>query len=151
MLGSDKDISILNGLITTTIDSADGFRRSAENVNNPGFRQTFSAFAEERSHVATRLQQRVRELGGTPEDEGSMTAGLHRRWEDLKRAISSNEDQVVIDEVERGEDHIKAKFESALSDGSLTPESMVIVRQCYESVREGHDVARRLKQAMHGA
>jgi len=143
-----QDTTILNSLITTTIDSVNGFRRSAENAESPNFKKLFTHFAEQRAQIVGRLQQRVRELGGTPEDDGSIKAALHRGWEDLRTALSSNDDEAVIAEVERGEDYIKEKYELAIAEGELSPESLTLVRSCYQNVREGHDRASQLKHGL---
>lgn len=146
----DHDISVINSLITTTIDSADGFERSAENAEGGQFEQLFSAFAQERRQVVGRLQEHVRMIGGTPNDDGSLKAGLHRRWEDLRNAISGG-DKAIIDEVERGEDYIKAKYEAALKDDELSSECRSIVQEAYQSVRAGHDRMSQLKHSLEGA
>lgn len=148
MFDSNHDVSVLNGLIATTIDSAEGFARSAENAQAQRYRELFSGYAQERRQVVANLQNRVRALGGTPEDDGSVAGALHRRWEDLKRALSNNDDRAVIEEVERGEDHIKAKYESALSDDRLSAETRMTIRSCFESVLQGHEKARELKHAL---
>ncbi|HEY0044014.1 MAG TPA: PA2169 family four-helix-bundle protein, partial [Allosphingosinicella sp.] len=59
-------------------------------------------------------------------------------------------DKAVIDEVERGEDHIKHKFEAALNDGDLSAEARATVQEAYGSVRRGHDRVRDLKHALEG-
>ena len=89
-------------------------------------------------------------MGGNPEDDGSAAAALHRGWVDLKSAITGRDDKAIINEVERGEDYIKEKFETALSGGNLSAESRNTVQQCYESVRRGHDRVRDLKHALEG-
>jgi uncharacterized protein (TIGR02284 family) len=151
MLDRDNDISTLNSLITTTIDSADGFERSAENAKGGRFEQMFADFALERRQIVGRLQQQVRSLGGTPHDDGSLKAGLHRRFEDLRTAITGGGDKAVIEEVERGEDYLKSKYEAALADGELSEAARASINAAYQSVRAGHDLASRLKHAMEGA
>ncbi|HET9428709.1 MAG TPA: PA2169 family four-helix-bundle protein [Allosphingosinicella sp.] len=146
----DHDINVLNSLITTTIDSANGFERSAEDADAPQFVDMFREFAQERRQIVGRLQEKVRQLGGTPNDDGSLKADLHRRWVDLKDAIGRG-DKAIIEEVERGEDYIKAKYDAALEDSRLTPESMTLIREAYQSVRAGHDRASALKHSMKAA
>ena len=102
-MGQDHDINVLNSLITTTIDSANGFERSAEDADVPQFDEMFRSFAGERRQVVGMLQEHVRKLGGTPNDDGSLKANLHRRFVDLRDAISKGGDQEIIEEVERGE------------------------------------------------
>jgi uncharacterized protein (TIGR02284 family) len=151
MQSNEHDISVVNSLITTTIDSANGFERAAEDAHMPQFVEMFRTFAQERRQVVGMLQEHVRTLGGTPNDDGSLKADLHRRWMDLKEAMSSGGDQAVIEEVERGEDYIKSKYETALEDTKLSPPAQEVIRQAYQSVRAGHDRASALKHSMKAA
>ena len=145
---NDHDVTVLNTLITTTIDSANGFERSAEDADATRFTEMFREFATERRQMVGKLQERVRALGGTPNDDGSLKADLHRRWVDMREAISNGGDKAVIEEVERGEDYIKAKYETALEDDRLTPETRAVITEAFQSVRSGHDRASQLKHGM---
>ena len=112
MTDTSHDIRTLNGLIATTIDSVDGYRTSAQDVENPRFAEMFTARASERSSVAEQLRAEVRTLGGNPEDDGTVLAAGHRAFVNLKAAVTGRDDQAIVNEVERGEDHIKAKYRS---------------------------------------
>ena len=145
MTDTSHDIRTLNGLIATTIDSVDGYRTSASDVENPRFAELFTARASERSSVAEQLRGEVKRLGGNPEDDGTILAAGHRAFVNLKSAVTGRDDQAIVNEVERGEDHIKAKFEDALKDDSLAPESRTAIEAAYGSVKSGHDEMRDLK------
>ena len=145
MTDTSHDIRTLNGLIATTIDSVDGYRTSASDVENPRFAELFTARASERSSVAEQLRGEVKRLGGNPEDDGTILAAGHRAFVNLKAAVTGRDDQAIVNEVERGEDHIKAKFEDALKDNSLAPESRTAIEAAYGSVKSGHDEMRDLK------
>ena len=147
---NEHDVTVLNTLITTTIDSANGFERSAQDADVPTFVEMFREFAQERRQVVGRLQERVRTLGGTPNDDGSLKADLHRRWIDLRDALGGG-DRTVIEEVERGEDYLKGKYETALQDEELSTAAEIAIRDAYESVRAGHDRASQLKHSMEAA
>src|SRR5690606_24416314 len=99
---NDHDIKVLNGLIETTLDSIDGYREAAKETQNPTFRAMFEQRSFERQRVATELQGTVRQLGGEPEDDGSMLAKAHRAFLDIKHALSKD-DQAVVNSVENGE------------------------------------------------
>ncbi len=145
MTDTSHDISTLNGLIATTIDSVDGYRTSAQDVENPRFAELFTARASERSSVAEQLRAEVKKLGGNPADDGTILAAAHRGFVNLKAAVTNRDDQAIVNEVERGEDHIKAKYEAALKDDNLSPQSRSLVETAYSSVKSGHDQMRDLK------
>ena len=144
----DNDIRTLNSLIATTIDSIDGYHESAQAAESSRFAEMFNSRAVERREVLTRLQAEVARLGGNPEDDGTAAAAAHRGFLDLKAAVTGRDDQAIINEVERGEDHIKAKFERALEDDDLSPETREVIRECYASVKQGHDQMSQLKHSM---
>jgi uncharacterized protein (TIGR02284 family) len=148
MTDTNHDISVLNGLLETTIDSVDGYRTSAQDVENPRFAEMFTARASERSSVAEQLRSDIKRLGGTPDDDGSLLAAGHRAFVNLKAAVTNRDDKAIINEVERGEDHIKAKYEAALKDDNLSPQSRSLVETAYASVRSGHDQMRDLKHSL---
>ena len=148
MASNQHDIHVLNSLIKTTLDSRKGFLDAAEHAENTHFASFFADFAERRSQAAATLQAEVRRLGGNPEDDSSFLAAAHRTFMNLKEMFASRDDRAIVEEVERGEDYIKDKFETALSDNELSPTARSVVEQAYQSVREGHDRARELKHSL---
>lgn len=148
---NDHDVRVINTLIATTIDSVNGYRAAATDASNEQFRSIFTARADERESVVQELQQHVRDLGGNPEDDGSALAGAHRFMMNIRDALTGRDDEAVIAEVERGEDHIKHKYEAALADTDLSPQCRDIVQRSFRSVKEGHDQMRDLKHGVTGS
>ena len=144
---SDGQISTLNTLTTTLIDSINGFEDAASNTDNPRFQQLFREYGSDRRQVVEDLRGEVRRLGGDPADDASFLGQTHQRWVDLKAALTGRDDKAIINEVERGEDYLKEKFETALNNSDLTGDSRAVVERAYQSVRQGHD---RMSQLKHG-
>jgi uncharacterized protein (TIGR02284 family) len=107
----------------------------------------FNQRAAERRAALTKLQAEVGRLGGNPEDDGTTLAAAHYGFLDLKAAVTGRDDKAIIDEVERGEDHINAKYE-ALGNADLSPQVRQVIQEAYVSVKEGHDQMRDLKHSM---
>jgi uncharacterized protein (TIGR02284 family) len=145
------EISTLNSLIATTVDSINGYEDSARNIDNERFRDIFRQRASERQQVVEDLRAEVRRLGGDPEEGGSFLGKAHQRFEDLKAAVTGRDEKAIINEVERGEDYLKEKFETALDSGDLSGESRAVVERCYQSVRAGHDQMSQLKHGMEAS
>lgn len=148
MAEHSDQISTLNSLITTTTDSINGYEESAQNVDSSHFRELFRQRANERQEVVETLRSEVRRLGGKPEDDGSFLGKAHQRFEDLKAAITGRDEKSIINEVERGEDYLKDKWQSALQSGKLRGESHDLVERCYQSIKSGHDQISTLKHGM---
>lgn len=153
MATQESDIDILNGLIETTIDSADGYAQAAETATEAGSNADlvtmFHRFGSERQTAVAALRAQVVVLGGTPEDDGSLLAGAHRSFLQLKSLFGSSRER-IIEEVESGEDQIKHKYEDAMKQ-DLSPATHSVISKAYETVRQGHDTVRDMKRAPKAA
>jgi uncharacterized protein (TIGR02284 family) len=146
-----EDITILNTLTATLIDSVTGFEDAADNIEGGSrLQQLFRDRAGERRKVVESLREEVRRLGGDPEAEGSFLGRAHQRFLDLKSAITGRDEAAIVNEVERGEDYLKEKFETALNSGALAGETRAVVEQAYQSVKSGHDQVSQLKHTLEG-
>jgi len=144
MANTDHDLRVVNSLIETTIDSVDGYREAGKETQNATLRTLFERRASERQASVAALQAYVVSQGGKPEDDGTVLAKAHRVFVDLRSAMSKG-DEAVVKEVERGEDHIKHKYEDAVKDVELTPSARDVIDKAYASVKQGHDEMSRLK------
>jgi uncharacterized protein (TIGR02284 family) len=142
------EISVLNKLVEAAIDSVEGYTEAAGDARKPFFHDHFLRRAAERQKVRSMLQTQVHLLGGEPYDEGTFLAPTHRVFALLCKAMSSD-DKAVVDEVERAEEHIKAKFEDALKDDEISVASREVIQRGYASVLSGHSEMRALKHVVH--
>ena len=148
MLSSTENTAILKTLTSTLNDSVNGYREAAEHAEGSQFQQIFRDNAAERARVAGELQGEVRRLGATPDEDGTVLGKTHQVFLDLKAAVMGRDDKTIVNEVERGEDYLKEKFETALADTNLAAESRDIVERAYQSVRTGHDQISQLKHGL---
>jgi uncharacterized protein (TIGR02284 family) len=148
MAEHSETITALNTLIATTIDSVNGYEDSAKNIDNERLREIFRQRAGERQEVVSKLRSEVQRLGGNPEDDGSFLGKTHQRFEDLKAAITGRDEKSIINEVERGEDYLKEKWQAALHTDGIQGESRQVIEQCYQSVKQGHDQISQLKHGL---
>ena len=144
---ADNDVSTLETLTTTLIDSVNGYRDAAADAEGHQFQQLFRQMADERSETAEELRAEIRRLGGNPPDDGSLLGKTHQRFMDLKGAITGRDDKSIINEVERGEDYLKDKFETALNSDT-DPQVRSVIERAYQSVRRGHDRVRDIKHGL---
>ena len=150
MAQAEHDVKILNSLIETTIDSVDGYEKAAKESRNPEFQRIFEERAFERRRVCDELRTEVARMGGEVEDDGSILAKAHRTFLKVRDAVAGGDDKQVVDEVERGEDFIKAKFETALEDSAVSATTRETIRRAYTTVKDGHDQMRDLKHSLEG-
>ena len=145
----DHAVKVLNSLIETTLDSANGYREAAENAQSSQYSSMFADRAARRAQLVSELQQEVRTFGGSPETDQSMLGKAHNKFVDIKNAIMGGDDRAVINEVERGEDVIKAKYEAALKDQDLPSTARELINRAYGSIKSDHDEVSRLKHQLN--
>lgn len=148
-MSNSHDVDTLNSLLSTVVDSIDGFEQAGTSVETSRYKALFAEIVGERRTLSHEIAAHIRTAGGTPEDEGTMLASAHRVLMRLRDAVSKG-DTAVVDEAERGEDHIKGKFEKAAHDEALSPAVRQFVVAAAARVKAGHDKVRDLKHALHG-
>lgn len=148
MTTHSKDTTILNTLIATLLDSVEGYRKSAGDIDNSELAEKFNARARERQAAVAQLQSAVAAAGGNPEDDGTLMGGAHRVFLNLKEAVVGRDSKAIVAEIERGEDYLKGKFETALADTDLSPAASAAAQEAWNSVKAGHDEMSALKHSM---
>jgi uncharacterized protein (TIGR02284 family) len=142
-----ETINCLNDLIQVNIDSRDGFRDAAENVENLTISSLFTELSNQRNDQASELRSLVTANAQEPTDSGSFAAAAHRAWMDLRSAFGGGT-AAMLSEAERGEDYIKGKYESALKGHAGSAVTDVLNRQ-YASVKAAHDRVRDLRDSFN--
>ena len=147
-MNADGDINILNGLIGATLDSARHYRKVAGNVGNPRIRALFEHLSVQRKLIAQELQAQLVAITGSPQREGTSPSHPLRLFGNL-RLLMDYGYCALIDEVERCEERIKAKYERALLDDRLSRLSRVVIEHAYASVQQGSADMHALKRYPH--
>lgn len=107
-------IATLNGLIETTKDGEIGFRQAAKHAHAVDLRTLLNGYSDDCARSAGELQQCVTGLGGQPETGGTTVGALHRGWVNIKASLTSDDDLMLLEECERGEDHAKSEYSKAM-------------------------------------
>lgn len=145
-LSNDDVISTLNGLIETLKDGQEGFKQSAEGVESSNLKTTFYELGQQRAQFVGELQTLVRELGGDPENSGSIAGTLHRGWINIKSAVTGKDEGAILNEAERGEDVAKNSYKDALAQ-SLPANVLNVVQNQYSAIQAAHDKVKALRDS----
>jgi uncharacterized protein (TIGR02284 family) len=140
----DKTESILNDLIETSKDGEKGFNKAAADAKSAQLKTVFLEAARRCREGAQELQAMVRALGGDPEKTSSVAGAIHRGWVSIREAVTSRDDEAILEECERGEDYAKAQYRKALEHELPSTVREVVDRQ-YRGVIANHDRVRALR------
>lgn len=141
---NNEAVSVMNDLIETCRDGEKGFTAAAERADSVDLKQLFSTLATQRKTFTHELEVEVARIGGTPADMGHVAAVAHRGWMAVKAAVTTDDDQSILDECERGEDYAKKAYADALEKTLPSDLRPLVMRQA-DDVRTAHDKVRDLR------
>lgn len=143
-MDNDDVVSTLNDLIETCKDGQEGFQTCAEDIRDSSLKSLFTERAQGCAAAASELQGLVLACGGDPETTSSVSGTLHRRWVDIKSAITGKDDVAVLNECERGEDVALRSYRDAL-EKDLPANIRAVVERQYQGVLRNHDQVKALR------
>ncbi|MEO8387319.1 MAG: PA2169 family four-helix-bundle protein [Polaromonas sp.] len=144
----DEDvIEVLNDLLESCRDGEYGFRECAEHAKAQDLKTLMQRHAEECRAGGLELQTLIRQLGGKPDDGGSVSGALHRGWVSVRATLSGYSDQAVLNECERGEDAAVARYRKALKSNLPSSIRSVVERQA-QGAQRNHDQIKALRDTL---
>ncbi|GEM_PF-959922 len=124
----------LGDLLTRIIDSAKGYAECCDESDNPRFADLFKKRARQRDSFASEIRTCLAESGKDFETDGSMLAGVHRMFVELRSKLSES-DEAIFREIIRGESALVNAYEEALESIPSTSKAYSILTRQLSSVR----------------
>ncbi|WP_088340351.1 ferritin-like domain-containing protein [Robiginitalea sediminis] len=144
MTYSEKISNQLNDLLTKTIDAEKGFSVASEKVDAPEVKAFLRDKVKQRNAFGHELKSEIREFGKLPEKDGSLKGDLHRSWMKLSGALSTNQTERILEEVERGEKASLENYNEILTntDMTLPPSTKKMLERQRDSIQASLNTAR---------
>ena len=135
---SEKISNKLNELLTRTYDAEKGYKEAADKVENPTIKKFFEERAQERYNFGHELKTEIKAFGQEPDKSGSFKGTLHRNWMNLKSFFNSNDEEAMLNEVERGEKEAIETYSDILNDKDsvLPPSTETLLMKQRKMIRE---------------
>ena len=127
----NHDVEALEALASTLTDSINGYEEAASVAGDGAISSFLHAKAQERRQITESFRSRIASMRGKSDVSGSASAALHRRFLDL-RSMFQNDTKAAVAEVERGENYLKDRFESYVSDLNISASTREFIRSTYE-------------------
>ena len=116
---SEKISNRLNDLLTRTYDAEKGYRLAQEKVENPSIQKFLEDKVQQRYNFGHELKEEIKNFGELPEKGGSIKGDLHRSWMNLTTSLSTNSNERILEEVERGEKASIEEYDEILQDSDM--------------------------------
>jgi uncharacterized protein (TIGR02284 family) len=145
---SNQTVKALNEVTETMIDSYKGYEKCLEiSQDSFGLRQNFQARAQERGQLINELQGEVRQLGGEPVTEGSITGKLHRSFTKFSSFFQDDE-KAAVSAIDDGEEYLAEKIENCLESNSFASSTQGILQRAHASAKAGERYADMIEDRM---
>jgi uncharacterized protein (TIGR02284 family) len=143
----EEIVDTLNDLLESCRDGEYGFRECAEHARSEDIKVLLHRHSGECRAAGLELQTLIRQLGGKPDDGGSMAGALHRGWVSVRATLSAYSDQAMLNECERGEDAAVARYRKAMKQNLPSAIRAVVERQA-QGAQRNHDQVKALRDAL---
>jgi len=130
-----SDALRLQDVLTRYVDSRNGYLQAAQLVPQKGLAESFGLIAQRRDAVAGRIAGLIQAQGTTPDEEGSVEAGVHRWWIRLRDKMTDQEADAILSECVRGEEELERTLQAALEDEHTLEEHRALLEDALTEVR----------------
>lgn len=111
----------LNDLLTRNYDAAAGYGLASEKVRSRELKHFFTLQEQERYKFGHELKKEISYYGETPDDGTSWQGDTHHAWMNIKSTLLSNNEEVILEEVVRGERTAVKEYNSIIMETTLPP------------------------------
>ncbi|TQD39756.1 ferritin-like domain-containing protein [Haloflavibacter putidus] len=134
--------SNLNQLLEKTYDAEKGYKEAASNVKNAKMKNFLEEQAKQRYDFGHKIKEEIKAFDEKPDKGGSATGSLHRTWMDVKTAVSGNENETVMEEVQRGEKAAIEDYDDILADKDLPPSTKSLLQEQRQKIEQAYQSAK---------
>lgn len=135
----------LKSLTETVYDSVEGYRLAIDKADSVELKDALRERLERRQETLEALNAELERQGGDIVTKGTMTGDLHRLWLNVADLFESG-DEAAAERVEEGEEYLADKFESALDDDDLDPQTRAVLEECFVEIEEGETFSDMLEE-----
>jgi uncharacterized protein (TIGR02284 family) len=149
-LHRDEIDTVLSELIALNKDSAKGFARAENDVEDESLADLFDRLSADRADLVDDLQRAADRLGQDPEEESTTTGTLARGWLNIKAAMTIEHDKtdaIVLEDRLDHEDDVLTAYEEALS-ASYPPPITALLQEQQAQIKQVRDKLSRQRAAI---
>lgn len=149
MKTNENDVSVLNDLVAINNDRVTGYQKAIGELEkgDTDLEAVFNEMIGHSEQHLSALKERVRSLGGDPEDGTTTSGKIYRVWMDIKAALTSDDTKTALESCEFGEDAAQKAYDHALKDDDLSADVRKMISDQKASLKQDHDKIKRLRDS----
>lgn len=122
----NKEAALLKDLAQVCLDSQEGYAKAAEAVRDQSLKSMFLVLSDKREKFAKEIQILQENIAEDATESGSISAKVHQGWINLKQLLPGIDDQSILAECERGDEHALSAYED-IEDTLVHPNARDII------------------------
>jgi len=132
----------LNQLLEKNYDAEKGYKDAADKVQNTRMKQFLEEQAQLRYDFGHQIKSEIKAFDGDVDKGGSVKGSMHRAWMDLKSAVSSDKEENVMEEVQRGEQSAIEEYNEVINKSNLPATTKDILTQQRDKIQQAQQSAK---------
>lgn len=114
-------LAVLNRCIRACIDAEKGYAIAAADARDPVLRALFHVYERQRAEFVEALQSTIARHAGSSVNVGTTAGTVHRNWLDARLVLERRDDDIILDEVSRGEAAAARVYGTAVACANCMP------------------------------
>ncbi|MBZ0326713.1 MAG: PA2169 family four-helix-bundle protein [Altibacter sp.] len=145
---TEKMSKKINTLLVKNHDAEKGYKKAAKLVDDIRLKQFFESQAHNRSEFGMKLSSEIKKYGEIPEKGTSFESDIHRTWMDIKTTFTSNDEEAILNEVQRGEKLAVEAYNEIINDTALPPTTQSLLTKQREQIKSTVQSAMNFEQVV---
>lgn len=126
----------VNNLLTKNYDAEAGFHLAADKVNNRELKDFFVKKAKTRNEFGHQIKKEIITYGESPDKGTSLKGDAHRGWMNLKTALSSDNEEAILEETIRGEKKAVEEYNEILKEENMPATTQSVLEMQRENIQK---------------
>lgn len=145
-------LSRIKSLHQINVDSVEGWKLAIEEIDHPELLPLFRGILARREQQAGKLAAWLESHGGEAAEDTSFLSTVHRWWLSAKESFAAKDHAAIVEEADRGEESILAKYNELKDDDAIRASSLhaLIERQAAQ-VDADHNAVHALKDRLQAS
>ena len=132
----------LNQLLEKNYDAEKGYKDAADKVQNTRMKLFLEEQAQLRYDFGHQIKSEIKAFDGEVDKGGSVKGSMHRAWMDLKSAVSSDKEENVMEEVQRGEQSAIEEYNEVINKSNLPATTKDVLTQQRDKIQQAQQSAK---------
>lgn len=142
-------LEVLNDLVRINNDRIEGYRRAINEAKDLDIdlKAVFNNCINDSETFRNELAAKVKEHGGTPPENTTISGKVYRLWMDLKATFTGSDRKAILASCEFGEDAAQKAYAAALDNDDVQADAIQLIAEQKQVLKKAHDLIKKYRDA----